>query len=125
VCNSCSAAGNDPNLLLFCDGSKNNIPWQRSVKLAGTYPLPWFGISVNSALRALAGLPIGTSPLQYGVFTAGTGFSHPNGIGTFWLAQLVVGVTSVSTAQYGAATYYQPSAILQGRLIRLGVDVKW
>src|SRR5581483_4356051 len=28
ITNSCSAAANDPNLLLFCDGSKNNIPWQ-------------------------------------------------------------------------------------------------
>ncbi len=27
ISNSCSAATNDPNLLLFCDGSKNNIPW--------------------------------------------------------------------------------------------------
>ena len=33
--------------------------------------------------------------------------------------------TSVSTLQYGAATYMQPSVILQGRLIRVGVDVKW
>src|SRR5262249_46793513 len=33
--------------------------------------------------------------------------------------------TSVSTAQFGAATYYQPSVILQGRLIRIGVDVRW
>jgi hypothetical protein len=30
-------------------------------------------------------LPIGTPPLQYGVFTAGTGFTQPNGIGTSYL----------------------------------------
>src|SRR4029079_15371882 len=28
---------------------------------------------------------LGTAPLQYGVFTAGTGFSQPNGIGTSYL----------------------------------------
>ena len=33
--------------------------------------------------------------------------------------------TSVSTLQYGVATYMQPSVILQGRLIRVGADVKW
>ncbi len=33
--------------------------------------------------------------------------------------------SSVSTVQFGAATYKQPSVILQGRIIRLGVDVTW
>ncbi len=85
ITNSCSAATNDPNLLLFCDGSQNNIPWQTSFKLAGTYPLPWYGITVSGAIQALAGLPIGTAPLQYGVFTAGTGFATPNGVSTNYL----------------------------------------
>jgi hypothetical protein len=34
-------------------------------------------------------------------------------------------VTATSGIQYGAATYMQPSVILQGRLIRIGADVKW
>ena len=34
-------------------------------------------------------------------------------------------VTSNSGMQFGAATYLQPNVILQGRLVRLGVDVKW
>ena len=33
--------------------------------------------------------------------------------------------SSVSTVQYGAATYMQPSVIIQGRIIRVGVDVSW
>ena len=33
--------------------------------------------------------------------------------------------TAVASTQYGAATYLQPSVILQGRLVRIGVDVKW
>ncbi|PHY08579.1 MAG: hypothetical protein CK533_13470 [Acidobacterium sp.] len=33
--------------------------------------------------------------------------------------------SSVSTMQYAAATYKQPSVILQGRIIRVGVDVTW
>jgi hypothetical protein len=196
VTNSCSAASSDPNLLLFCDGTQNNIPWQTSVKVFGTYPLPWYGVTVSAALQALAGQVLGTAPLQYGVFTAGTGFSTPNGVSTNYLVQrtttyaancpgnctpraLVVpgltvasaniplvapgteftprtnqvdfGVsknfkvsnisvtpkldlfnalnsddyTAVASTQYGAATYLQPSVILQGRLVRIGVDVKW
>ena len=30
-------------------------------------------------------MPLGTAPLPYGVFTAGTGFDQPNGLGTYWL----------------------------------------
>jgi hypothetical protein len=33
--------------------------------------------------------------------------------------------SSVSTVQYGAAAYMRPSVILQGRIIRVGVDVNW
>ncbi|MFA5911588.1 MAG: carboxypeptidase regulatory-like domain-containing protein [Vicinamibacterales bacterium] len=33
--------------------------------------------------------------------------------------------SSVATVQYGAATYKQPSVVLQGRIIRVGVDVSW
>ena len=33
--------------------------------------------------------------------------------------------TSVSTMQYGAASYRRPSVVLQGRIIRVGADVKW
>jgi hypothetical protein len=33
--------------------------------------------------------------------------------------------TAVSTLQFGASAYRQPSVVLQGRIVRLGVDVKW
>ena len=33
--------------------------------------------------------------------------------------------SSVSTVQYGAAAYMRPSVILQGRIVRVGVDVTW
>jgi hypothetical protein len=196
ITNSCSAASTDPNLLLYCDGAKNNIPWQTSLKLAGTYPLPWFGVTVSGALQALAGQVLGTPPLQYGVFTAGTGFGQPNGISTNYLVtrtttyaancqggctpralvvpgltaasvtiplvapgteftprtnQVDVGVsktvrfsnasftpkldlfnalnsddyTSVASTQWAAASYLQPNVVLQGRLIRVGVDIKF
>ena len=33
--------------------------------------------------------------------------------------------TSVASSQFNATTYLQPSVVLQGRIIRIGVDVKW
>ncbi|HEX3644459.1 MAG TPA: hypothetical protein VHT95_02560, partial [Vicinamibacterales bacterium] len=196
VANSCSAAANDPNLSVFCDGSKNNIPWITQGKLAGTIPLPWYGVTVSTALQFLAGTAIGTLPVQYGVFTAGTGFTTPNGVGSNYLisrtttypanckgactpgALMIPGLTAasvnlgmiapgteftprinqvdfaasktvrvqnfsftpkldvfnalnsddyttVASSQFNAATYLQPSTVLQGRIIRVGVDVKW
>src|SRR5262249_51984229 len=83
VANSCSAAKNDPNISIFCDGSTNDIPWQNSFKVAGTYPLPWYGIALSGSLQALAGNALGTQPMQYGVFTAGTGLNQLNRQGTF------------------------------------------
>jgi hypothetical protein len=203
--NSCSAAKNNPNLLAFCDQWQNSIPFQTSFKLAGTYPLPWYGIAVSASLQALAGASASSDPLPYGQFTAGTGWdpsgnaAGPNGRGTYlnvqqsttWTAttcldaskctvgqRIVPGLTQagltvplvapsteylprlnqvdfavnknfsvghmrfspkldvfnafnsdaytgISSTQFGAATYFRPSTILQGRIIRLGVDVKW
>ena len=196
ISNSCSAAANDPNLLAFCDGTKNNIPWITAGKLAGTVPLPWYGVTFSAALQALAGIPLGTLPVQYGVFTAGTGFATPNGVGSNYLiarnavypttckggctpgtviipgltpASVNLGVvapgteftprinqvdfafsktirvrtysftpkldlfnalnsddyTSVASTQFNANTYLQPSVVLQGRIVRVGVDLKW
>ena len=33
--------------------------------------------------------------------------------------------TAVATAQYGAATYLRPSTILQGRIVRVGAEMRW
>ncbi|MBY0496190.1 MAG: TonB-dependent receptor [Cyanobacteria bacterium] len=33
--------------------------------------------------------------------------------------------TSVSSTQFGAATYLRPSVILQGRIVRIGADIRW
>ena len=206
LANICSAAKNNPNLLAFCDQSQSGIPFTNSFKLAGTYPLPWYGITVSGSLQALAGALLGSDALPYGVFTAGTGWdpaagatAGPNGRSTYlnvtpstnWTAatckdpakctigqRVIPGLTqatlniplvapqteyaprltqvdfslaktfssgrfrvtpkldlfnalnsddytSVSTMQYGAASYRRPSVVLQGRIIRVGADVKW
>jgi hypothetical protein len=49
----------DPNFLLFCDDRDNDIPYRPQLKLAGTYPLPWWGVQVSASFQSLAGRPIG------------------------------------------------------------------
>ncbi len=48
----------DPNMLLFCDDSLNDIPYRQGLKLSGTYPLGW-GITVSGTWQDLAGRPLG------------------------------------------------------------------
>lgn len=33
--------------------------------------------------------------------------------------------TSVTSTQYGGATYLRPTSILQGRIIRVGIHTSW
>ena len=49
----------DPNFLLFCDDRDNDIPYRPQLKLAGTYPLPWWGVQVSASFQSLAGRPLG------------------------------------------------------------------
>ncbi len=195
ITDTCSA-GTDPNFLNYCDQSQSGIPWQKQFKVTAVYPLPWYGITVSGAWQSLNGYTLGTRALQYGEFTAGTGFDRPNGLGTqfqvspttryaagclapcrpgelvipnmqstlisvplvapnteytprinqvdfsasksFDLGRLRVipkldifnalnsdDYSSVETLLFGAAAYQRPSVILQGRIIRLGADVRW
>ena len=48
----------DPNMMLFCDDSQNDIPYRQALKLSGTYPLGW-GITVSGTWQDLAGRPLG------------------------------------------------------------------
>jgi hypothetical protein len=34
-------------------------------------------------------------------------------------------VASVASTLYGIAAYNRPSSVLQGRMLRLGIQVKW
>jgi hypothetical protein len=99
ISNSCSAATSNPNFLLFCDGTKNGIPWRTQFKLAGTYPLPWWGLQVSGSLQALPGYLLYATtttnalPLAQGGFTLAV-LSIPNGAGTVWTVTPSVNYTS-------------------------------
>jgi hypothetical protein len=192
----------EPNMLLYCDDWDNDIPYRPTLKLAGTYPLPW-GISVSASLQSLAGRPLGgfTTVTTSGVLNtnkiSGPGYGDTSSpVGTNWLlnrttrypancpapcpagALVVPTLTSASiivplvapgteflprfnqldlsfaksfqvgwvrvqgqvdifnslnastvmgyrSTNFATTSYLQPSTILQGRMIRLGTQLRW
>ncbi len=70
---NCAAADN-PNSLLLCDDTQNDIPYSKQFKVAGNYPLPW-GIQLSGSFQSNAG-PTGTAgsttTTQYMAITRGT-----------------------------------------------------
>jgi hypothetical protein len=83
VANTCSGASANPNFLNFCDQSQSGIPWRTQFKLAGTFPLPWYGIQVAGSFQSLPGYLLGTQALTSG----GAGvpnFTSYSGLGSTW-----------------------------------------
>jgi Carboxypeptidase regulatory-like domain len=72
VANTCSGAATNPNFLVniagvnHCDESTSGIPWRTQFKVAGTVPLPWFGVILSGSYQALPGYILGVSALTAG-----------------------------------------------------------
>jgi len=88
--NSCDDDWN-PNLLLYCDQSKNGLPYRTQFKLSGAIPVS-YGIQVGVSFQSLPGYLFGTSSV--GALTGVSGpsgaptptqLSNPNGASTVWL----------------------------------------
>ncbi len=88
--NSCDDDWN-PNLLLYCDQAKSNLPFRKQFKIAGSIPLK-YGIQVGVSFQSLPGYLYGTSSV--GALTGVSGpsgapsaaqLAAPNGAGTVWL----------------------------------------
>ncbi|HZT75580.1 MAG TPA: carboxypeptidase regulatory-like domain-containing protein [Vicinamibacterales bacterium] len=89
VANTCDAAATNPNFLVtiggtnYCDQSNSGIPWRTQFKLAGTYPLPWWGVIVSGSYQGLPGYQIGTQALTAGGAGA-PNFTQISGAGSTW-----------------------------------------
>jgi hypothetical protein len=86
---TCPLAATNPNFLLtiggtnYCDQTNSSIPWRTQFKLAGTVPLPWYGIIVSGAYQALPGYLLATQALTQGGAGA-PNLAQPSGLGTAW-----------------------------------------
>jgi hypothetical protein len=87
VANTCAAAATNPNFLItiggvnYCDQNNSGIPWRTQLKLAGTFPLPWYGIVLSGSFQALPGYLIGTQALTAGGAGA-PNFTSISGVGS-------------------------------------------
>ena len=171
----------NPNLDLYCDQRETGVPFRAQFKLAGTYPLPWFGIQIGGSFQSYPGAVIGTTNQLSGttwllsnttryaancpgactpgapVFPTLTEASLTvplRPVGTEFLDRLnqldlrgartfKVGRTrmeaqlelfnvlnsdaalTVRGTNYGTAAYQQAAGAIQGRIIRVGAQMKW
>jgi hypothetical protein len=89
IANTCSGAASNPNFLVtvggvnYCDQTNSGIPWRTQFKLAGTFPLPWFGITTAASFQALPGYILGTSALTAGGAGA-PNFTSYSGVASSW-----------------------------------------
>jgi hypothetical protein len=177
---SCDEPDN-PNLDLYCDQRETGVPFRAQFKLAGAYPLPWFGIQLGGTFQSYPGAVIGTTnqlsgstwlitnTTRYaancpGACTAGAlvfptlseaSLTVPlRPFGTEFLdrlnqldlrgskvfsfgrtrveAQLEVfnvmnsdAALTVRGTNFGTAAFQQASGAIQGRIIRVGAQMKW
>jgi len=89
IANTCSGASTNPNFLLtiggvnYCDQTNSGIPWRTQFKLAGTFPLPWYGVQFAASFQALPGYLLGTQALTAGGAGA-PNFTSYSGIASSW-----------------------------------------
>jgi hypothetical protein len=89
IANTCSGAASNPNFLVtiggvnYCDQTNSGIPWRTQFKLAGTFPLPWYGITTAASFQALPGYILGTSALTAGGAGA-PNFTSYSGVASSW-----------------------------------------
>jgi hypothetical protein len=173
--NNCDVQ-DDPNRLIYCDQSKNDIPWKAQFKIAGTMMLPW-DISLSAAfqtyrndLSTTAGVVWQITPTtRYpancaGACTPGALVNPGMTVSSMNVPleapftrlsdrvkqlDLTVGrsvriaglqlrpelsafnvlnnlsVYGVRSLNYGTSAYLVPSQVLQPRLFRVGLQVKW
>jgi carboxypeptidase family protein len=93
IANTCAAAATNPYFLTtiggvnYCDQSLSGIPWRTQVKLAGTYPLPWWGVIVSGSYQGLPGYFISGGLATRALTAGGAGapnFTRISGLGSYW-----------------------------------------
>jgi len=89
IANTCAAAATNPNFLVtiggvnYCDQTNSGIPWRTQFKLAGSIPLPWYGLQFAASFQSLPGYQLGTQALTAGGAGA-PNFTSYSGVGTAW-----------------------------------------
>jgi len=121
IANTCSGAATNPNFLItiggvnYCDQTNSGIPWRTQFKLAGTVPLPWYGLQVAAALQALPGYQLGTQALTSGGAGA-PNFTSYSGAASTWT---VTGTTTYAVCPGNSASQ---GCVVGARVVPAGIN---
>jgi hypothetical protein len=121
ISNTCAAAASNPNFLLtvggvnYCDQNNSGIPWRTQFKLAGTFPLPWYGITAAASLQALPGYILGSSALNAGGAGAPV-FTTYSGLASTWT---VTGTTNYVVCPGDSAS---KGCVVGARVVPAGIN---
>jgi hypothetical protein len=121
IANTCSGAASNPNFLVtiggvnYCDQTNSGIPWRTQFKLAGTFPLPWYGITFATSFQALPGYILGTSALTAGGAGA-PNFTSYSGVASSWT---VTGTTNYTVCPGNSASQ---GCVVGARVVPAGIN---
>ncbi len=121
IANTCSGAASNPNFLLtiggvnYCDQTNSGIPWRTQFKLAGTFPLPWYGVTFAASFQALPGYTLGTSALTAGGAGA-PNFTAYSGTASTWT---VTGTTNYAVCPGNSASQ---GCVVGARVVPAGLN---
>jgi hypothetical protein len=103
--NNCDTAIQSPNSLLYCDqaalGDGTSIPWKTQIKLAATYPLPFWGLIINGSYQGLPGYTLGNT--TYSIVKGSTRYTVCPGTSA--------AAGCVATAPTSTSTLVAPTAV--------------
>ena len=121
IANTCNGAATNPNFLLtlggvnYCDQTNSGIPWRTQFKLAGTFPLPWWGITAAASFQALPGYILGTSALTAGGAGA-PNFTSYSGVASTWT------VTSTTNYTVCPGNSASQGCVVGARVVPAGIN---
>ena len=99
----------------YCDQTNSGIPWRTQFKLAGTFPLPWYGITTAASFQALPGYILGTSALTAGGAGA-PNFIAYSGLASTWT---VTGTTNYAVCPGNSASQ---GCVVGARVVPAGIN---
>jgi len=118
---ACTSPDN-PNALRFCDDTQNNLPWRKTFKVAGSYPLP-YGIIFSAALQSNQPAPPTTNATTANMtFTRGT-TRYPSNCQAPCPAGQIIGPSAIMNQTFLAVALDPPQTFFFERITQFDIKL--
>jgi hypothetical protein len=118
---NCTSPDN-PNTLRFCDDTVNNLPWRKTFKAAGSYPLP-YGILFSASFQSNQPAPPTTNATTTNMtFTRGT-TRYPAGCPAPCPAGQIIGPSAIMNQTTLTVALQPPQAFFNERITQFDLKV--